>query len=245
MPPNPLRPPAIDRLALALLVDGDGDTRRMYGQFLTLSARCEVAEADDGREALAKALSRRPDVIVTETRLPGLSGFDLCTLLRRDTATSTIPIIFVTATTLEADIRRAERAGASAVLTKPCLPDRLLDEIRRVLESAVKHADEAGRSKAPRALEKPPTSEDRAQTGGARAKRAMLNRLHQRITTTDPPAAPPTLMCPRCDRPLQYLETQIGGVSARYAEQWHYYECAAGCGTFQYRARTRKLRTVS
>jgi hypothetical protein len=43
---------------------------------------------------------------------------------------------------------------------------------------------------------------------------------------------------------LQYLRSHVGGVSALNSEQWDYYECAAGCGTFQYRQRTRKLRQV-
>ena len=73
------------------LVDRDPDTRKMYAEYLRLSAACETDEAEDGREALAKAMSRHPDVIVTETRLPGINGFDLCTLLRRDTSTSAIP----------------------------------------------------------------------------------------------------------------------------------------------------------
>src|SRR5438034_3312252 len=88
--------PAADHTPLALLVDRDPDTRKMYAEYLRLSTPCDIDEAEDGREALAKAMTRHPDVIVTETRLPGINGFDLCTLLRRDTSTSAIPIIFVT-----------------------------------------------------------------------------------------------------------------------------------------------------
>ena len=62
--------------------------------------------------------------------------------------------------------------------------------------------------------------------------------------TTEPPTAAPELVCPTCDQPLKYLKSHVGGVSARHAEQWDYYECAGGCRTFQYRQRTRKLRRV-
>src|ERR1700737_4800962 len=120
-----LLPSSPDHLPLALLVDRDPDTRKMYAEFLRLSA-CEVEEAEDGREALAKAIARHPDVVVTETRLPGINGFDLCQLLRRDPSTTRIPIVFVTGDAFEGDVRRAERAGADAVLTKPCLPEKLL-----------------------------------------------------------------------------------------------------------------------
>src|SRR5689334_17034729 len=71
---------------VALLVDGDPDTRRMYAEYLAQSSYL-IDEAEDGREALAKALAATHDVIVTETRLPGISGLDLCVLLRQDPAT--------------------------------------------------------------------------------------------------------------------------------------------------------------
>src|SRR5438552_2208821 len=128
---------AADHAPLALLVDRDPDTRKMYAEYLRLSAACDTDEAEDGREALVKAMTRHPDVIVTETRLPGINGFDLCTLLRRDTSTSGIPIIFVTGDAFEADVRRAERAGADAFLPKPCLPEKLAGEIRRVLHESM------------------------------------------------------------------------------------------------------------
>ncbi len=59
-----------DKAPLALLVDRDADTRRMYAEYLKRSF-CIIEEADDGRAALAKAISSRPDIIVTETQLPG------------------------------------------------------------------------------------------------------------------------------------------------------------------------------
>jgi hypothetical protein len=69
--------------------------------------------------------------------------------------------------------------------------------------------------------------------------------LHERHDTTAPPVTPPALICPQCDQLLAYQRSHIGGVSARHADQWDYYECPAGCGVFQYRERTRKLRRVS
>jgi CheY-like chemotaxis protein len=100
---------------MALLVDRDSDTRKMYAEYLRLSS-CVIEEAEDGREALAKAISHLPDVIITETRLPGISGFDLCTLLRQDEATCAIPIVVVTGDAFDTDVRRAQMAGADAVL---------------------------------------------------------------------------------------------------------------------------------
>ena len=41
-----------------------------------------------------------------------------------------------------------------------------------------------------------------------------------------------------------YRRSHVGGVSSKHSEQWDYFDCEAGCGTFQYRTRTRKLRKV-
>jgi CheY-like chemotaxis protein len=225
--------------AMALVVDRDPDTRKMYAEYLRLSS-CLIEEAEDGREALAKAIAYRPDVIITETRLPGINGFDLCTLLRQDEGTSAIPIVVVTSDTFGTDVRRAQMAGADAVLIKPCLPEALVAEIVRLLDqsSTLRERARAVREKARDQLESnPPIARSRTGT-----RRTMLSRSHARHDTTTPPAAPPVLMCPSCDRPLRYLHSHIGGVSIRHQEQWDYFECPGNCGTFQYRERTRKLR---
>jgi len=230
------------RPPVALLVDRDADTRRMYAEYLKLS-RCVIDEAEDGREALAKALVRHPDVIVTETRLPGLSGFDLCELLRSDTGTRTIPIVVVTGDAFETDVRRAQEAGADAVLIKPCLPEMLLKEIHRVLDlsAALRERARVTREKLHTQLAR---SETLLQRTRENIRRTMLSRAHDRRDTTAPPLAPPALVCPACDQALRYQRSHIGGVSERHSEQWDYYECSTGCGTYQYRQRTRKLRKV-
>ena len=229
-----------DQPAMALLVDRDRDTRKMYAEYLRLSS-CVIEEAEDGREALAKAISHLPDVIITETRLPGISGFDLCSLLRQDEATSAIPIVVVTGDAFDTDVRRAQMAGADAVLIKPCLPEALGAEIVRLLDqsSVLRERARAVREKAHDQLEK---SGRLIQRSRVVARRPMLSRSHARHDTTTPPTVPPVLMCPSCDRMLRYLHSHIGGVSIRHQEQWDYFECPGDCGTFQYRARTRKLR---
>jgi CheY-like chemotaxis protein len=236
----PAATPSVTRQLTVLLVDHDVDTRRMYAAYLQQST-C-VEEAEDGREALAKAIARRPSVVVTETRLPGIDGFELCRILRQDEATRSIPIVVVTADAFGRDVHRARTSGADVVLTKPCLPEQLGCEIRRLLAASID-----GRSR---------TRMMRGQSGyqlpGGGVLRSPQNphgfiasRAFERLATTDPPNPPPSLVCPVCDRPLVYVRSHVGGVSARHAEQWDYFECAAGCGTFQYRHRTRRLRRVA
>jgi hypothetical protein len=71
-----------------------------------------------------------------------------------------------------------------------------------------------------------------------------LSRSFIREDTTTPPQPPPQLVCPGCDQPLTYQHSHVGGVSERHREQWDYFECLNGCGRFQYRQRTRKLRRL-
>jgi two-component system cell cycle response regulator DivK len=226
---------------LALLVDRDADTRRMYAEYLRL-ALCEIEEAADGREALAKAISRRPDVIVTETRLPGMSGFDLCGLLRHDTTTQEIPIVVVTADSVPSTVSRAEDAGANLVLVKPCLPEKLLEAMRQVLDhsAALRARAAVTREKLAGQLTRSEELLQRSRKGGKKP----LSRAYERHDTVTPPIEPPALICPTCDEPLIYQRSHIGGVSARHSEQWDYYTCPSSCGAFQYRERTRKLRRV-
>jgi CheY-like chemotaxis protein len=222
--PSPLARP----LPMVLLVDQDDDNRAMYGQYLK-AANWIVEEAADGRDALAKALALRPDLIVTEIRLPGIDGFELCKLLRRDFATRAIPIVVVTGDAYTPDLKLALNAGATSVLLKPCVPEAVLTEAIRLLEAT-----------RPQDAPAPPPPEAQPRE----MPRRGLSRSHVRGETAAPPALPPGLICPSCDCPLEYKSSQVGGVSARNAEQWDYFVCARGCGTFQYRQRTRKLRRV-
>jgi CheY-like chemotaxis protein len=209
-----------------LVVDPDADTRALYREVFHANG-WDVVEAADGREALAKALSRPPALVMTEVRLPFLDGYALCDILRRDRATTAVPILVVTAEARSTGVDGALRVGANAVLIKPTTPEQVLAETRRLLSDC----RDADRSGSPAAL----------QTLASSHLRPRLSKSFARFVTTTPPAAPPQLVCPSCDEPLIYEHSYVGGVSAKNAEQWDRYVCPASCGTFQYRHRTRKL----
>lgn len=231
------------QMPIALLVDRDADTRRMYAEFLKGFAYA-IDEAEDGREALAKALTRHHDIVITETRLGGINGIELCRLLRRDPATSELPIVFVTGDAFEDDTGRAKSAGADSVLVKPCLPETLMFEMRRLLSES-KELRERARVARQNFQQQRDRSERLLSVSREHQRRLTLSRAHVRQQTTAPPEPPPALVCPACDQPLSYERSHIGGVNARSSEQWDYYECSSGCGTFQYRHRTRKLRRMT
>jgi two-component system, cell cycle response regulator DivK len=213
----------------------------MYVESMKL-ANWSVVEAVDGPQALAIALARRPDVIIADTHLPGISGRELCNLLRVDLATRTTPVVLITSDTMARELERLRASGASAVMTKPCLPEALLSESVRLLEDW-----RAARERLTAAAEgrsTPPTDADRELHEAQLRSRRMMSRTHRRGETDLPPSSPPELICPECDRPLDYKSSQVGGVSVRHTEQWDYFLCSSGCGTFQYRQRTRKLRKM-
>jgi CheY-like chemotaxis protein len=220
---------------VALLVDADGDTRSMYSLWLQ-SNHYTVEEAADGREALAKAIASPPDVIVTELRLGGIDGFQLCGLLKNDRDTMHVPIVVVTGEARAAEIERARNAGADAVLIKPCLPDALLAELRRL-----RKGDTSLRTTMRKASVTQRLHESAEQLARPARLSATLSRAHRRYETTAPPAPTPQLICPSCLRTLEYERSYIGGVNTKSAEQWDYLRCPAGCGEFRYRHRTRKL----
>src|SRR5262245_11060234 len=223
---NPITAPANSRRLRILVVDADPDTRSLYSALLTLVG-WEAIEATDGRDALVKAFSESPALVITETRLPILDGYALCAVLRNDSATRRIPIVVVTTETRIPMLERVRASGVNAVLNKSVTADALLSEIRRLLEQAERSRQSADVLSSQSELKRPP-----------------LLKTHKRMRTTTPPAQPPSLICPECLRLLRYELSHVGGVSHRHAEQWDTFVCQT-CGRFEYRQRTRKLRHIA
>ncbi len=119
-------------LPLVLLVDDDPDTREMYSVFLK-GAGFAVAEAGDAGEALRKAASLLPDVVVTDVGLPGMDGFDLCRRLKGGDRSPSTPVIALTGYSLASAGERAQEASFDAFLLKPCALDDLLAQIRKTI----------------------------------------------------------------------------------------------------------------
>ena len=122
-----------DSMPLVLLVEDDRDTRLGYHDFLRDSG-FRIAEAHNGYQALEKAQTLAPEVIVTDLAIPGLDGAELTAKLKSDERTRDIPVIAVTGHALESYVARAQRAGADRVLVKPCAPETLLSEIHHALD---------------------------------------------------------------------------------------------------------------
>lgn len=117
-----------------LVVDDFQDNREMFAEFLALSG-FRVAEASTGREALDRAFELLPDLILMDLSLPELDGWEATRLLKADPRTKHIPVVALTGHALADHSREAKTAGCDAFLTKPCMPDLLVSEIRRLLDA--------------------------------------------------------------------------------------------------------------
>jgi two-component system, cell cycle response regulator DivK len=117
---------------LVLLVDDSEDNREVYAQYLSFSG-FRVESAVDGIEAVEMATRLHPDVIVMDLSLPRLDGWEATRQIKSAPATSGIPVIALTGHAVSESKRRALDAGCSGYLTKPCLPDILVSEIRRLV----------------------------------------------------------------------------------------------------------------
>lgn len=122
-----------DSAPLVLVVDDFQDNREMFAEFLSLSG-FRVAEASTGREAIDRSFELLPDVILMDLSLPELDGWEATRQLKNDARTRHIPVVALTGHALADHSREAREAGCDAFLTKPCLPEVLVVEIRKMLE---------------------------------------------------------------------------------------------------------------
>ena len=122
---------------LILVVDDYQDAREMYAEYLQFSG-FRVAEARNGNEAVAQAFSLRPDLILMDLSLPGMDGWEATRVLKADDRTKHIPVVALTGHALAGASEGARKAGGDSFVTKPCLPDDLVVEVRRMLDTVKK-----------------------------------------------------------------------------------------------------------
>jgi two-component system cell cycle response regulator DivK len=115
-----------------LIVDDYLDAREMYAEYLEFSG-FEVVEAANGMEALARAVDSAPDIILMDLSLPVMDGWEATRRLKADARTAAIPVVALTGHELVGLSEGARRAGCDAFVAKPCLPEDLVREIRKVL----------------------------------------------------------------------------------------------------------------
>jgi CheY-like chemotaxis protein len=133
---------------LVLVVEDYQDAREMYAAYLQFSG-FDVAEAANGVEAIEKTTTLLPDIVLMDLALPRMDGWEATRRLKGDPRTRHIPIVALTGHALAGHADGAREAGCDAFVTKPCLPDALVAEVRRLLDQPpAKNDNETDRPRA-------------------------------------------------------------------------------------------------
>ena len=119
--------------ALVLVVDDYQDAREMCCEYLSYCG-FRVAEARNGLEAIEKANELLPDLILMDLSLPGMDGWEATRRLKSSDKTKKIPVVALTGHALAGHSDGAKAAGCDAFITKPCMPDALVAEVRKMLD---------------------------------------------------------------------------------------------------------------
>ncbi len=118
-----------------LVVEDEPDIRKLVQYNLT-QERYKVLEAEDGEQALKVLQRARPNLVILDLMLPGMSGLELCKLLRDRQETAQLPILMLTAKAGEADKVVGLELGADDYLAKPFSPREMVARVRAILRRA-------------------------------------------------------------------------------------------------------------
>lgn len=119
-----------------------------------LEDRYRLVLAEDGHAALKQAAKAKPDLILMDLSLPRMDGWEATRRLKNDDLTRHIPIVALTGHALAGHAEGAREAGCDAFVTKPCLPDALVAEIKRLLDQRPPNADNGKDARAPKSTKK-------------------------------------------------------------------------------------------
>jgi CheY-like chemotaxis protein len=122
------------RLGSVLVVDDHEDTRQM-SLIVLRTQGFDATAMPGGDEGFRHACEHQPDVIVTDLAMPDGDGWDLIQRLSSDERTRAIPVVMLTACATEAVKKRAATEGCAAFFFKPCAPDVLAEELRRLIKT--------------------------------------------------------------------------------------------------------------
>jgi two-component system alkaline phosphatase synthesis response regulator PhoP len=137
-------------MAKILVAEDEPDIRDLLA-FTLKYGGFEVITVANGLEAIEQATKSEPDMILLDVRMPRMTGYEACKVLKKDPKTAGIPIVFLSAKGQEAEVDRGIEAGAIDYILKPFAPDTLITHIKKLLDNT----DSKGKS--PAKAKKAPT----------------------------------------------------------------------------------------
>ena len=121
-------------LPLILVSEDERDIRELIVISLLTNGLTNVIQAHNGEEAVAQAKTHKPALILMDVRMPKMTGYEACKVLKEDTSTANIPVVFLSAKGQEAEIKLGKELGAVEYIIKPFAPDELVDRVRDILK---------------------------------------------------------------------------------------------------------------
>ena len=119
-------------MAKILIAEDERDIRDLVA-FTLRFAGYEVVTAVNGEEAVRLAPKENPDLILMDVRMPRMTGYDACRLMKASEELKDIPVVFLSAKGQDAEIQSGLDAGAEEYLLKPFSPDQLTNRVRAIL----------------------------------------------------------------------------------------------------------------
>jgi DNA-binding response OmpR family regulator len=118
---------------LILVAEDERDIRELIVFTLQLSG-FTVVDVPNGEEAVKKALEINPDLILMDVRMPKMTGYEACEVLKAEEKTKDILVVFLSAKGQESEVSAGLEIGAEQYLLKPFAPDELSDRVTAILE---------------------------------------------------------------------------------------------------------------
>ena len=119
-------------MAKILIAEDDPDIRELVAFTLRFAGH-EVVTTSNGEEDVQLAGHEFPDLILMDIRMPRMTGYDACRVMKANSELKDIPVVFLSAKGQESEIQTGLEAGAEEYLLKPFAPDQLTDRVRAIL----------------------------------------------------------------------------------------------------------------
>jgi two-component system cell cycle response regulator DivK len=124
-------------MKLILIVEDNDKNLKLVRDILQVKGYATI-EAGNAEDGIVLARERKPDLVLMDIQLPGMSGIDAIGVLRADPATAAIPVAAVTASVMPQDRNKITEAGFDAYVGKPINLKEFLDTVRNMLETSPK-----------------------------------------------------------------------------------------------------------